>query len=84
MYYKSLTVDRKSWHDGTTEWTPGVAMPPINGPKGEPCGEGYHLAKSSNGAVGFGRFPLTLWKAEPCGELLGEDNRKARFVSAKI
>jgi hypothetical protein len=84
MYYKSLTVDLKSWHDGTTEWTPGTAMPPINGPKGDPCGEGYHLAKTVNDAVGFGKFPLSLWDAEPCGELLGEDDTKARFVSAKI
>lgn len=83
-YYKALRPDLGSWYDEKCKWTLGKPMPPLNGFKGDPCGIGYHLAKSVEEAIGYSKFPLRLFEAEPCGDLLGEDDTKARFSSAKI
>jgi hypothetical protein len=83
-YYKSLTLDRKSWHDGTTTWEPGQPMPILKGDAGPACGTGYHFAKSIEQAVGYGRFLLSLWEAEPQGDKLGEDDAKVRYTGGMI
>ena len=84
-YYKALTPDRKSFYDMTTQWTLNEPMPALDATvDGQPCGRGYHLGKSLEHAVSHAKFPLSLFEAEPCGALLGEDNTKARFVSARL
>ena len=84
MFYKSLTPDRKSWHDKTTTWEPGKPMPILDGSAGPACGIGYHFARSIEQAIGYGQFPLSLWKAIPQGEKLGEDDTKVRFTGGMI
>ena len=84
MYVKALRPDRLSFYDQKTEWKIGEPMPVIAGEKNGPCGPGYHLGKSAEHAIQYARWPMSLYEAEPCGELLGEDDTKARFTSAKI
>ena len=84
MYVKALRPDRLSFYDGKTEWKLGEPMPVIAGGANGPCGPGYHLGKSVEHAIQYAKWPMSLYEAEPCGDLLGEDDTKARFTSAKI
>jgi|FLYK01.1.fsa_nt_gi hypothetical protein len=83
-YYKALRPDLRSFYDRTTVWKLGEPMPPIEGAPGEVCELGYHLAKTIEDAVNYTGFPLRLFEAEPCGALLGENDKRARFTSVRI
>ena len=83
-FYKALTLENKSFYDGITQWHLGVPMPEIYDINRGPCGQGYHLGKSVKDTISYAKFPMLLYEAEPCGELLGSDSTKARFASAKI
>jgi hypothetical protein len=84
IYYKALTTQRKSWYDGSTQWRIGKPMPKLAGPKGEPCGVGYHLGKTLNDAMCHSKMPALVYEATITGEVLGEDSEKIRVSSAKI
>ena len=83
IYYKSVMPNGCAWYDGKTKWTK-KPMPRILGNDTGPCGIGYHLAKTPEAAIGYGRFPCRLAIAEPCGHIVGEDHEKIRVTSARI
>ena len=78
-YYKVLTNDLQSCHNGDYQWIPGEWAPPqaVN-----PCYTGYHLCDGTEQLLGW--LGESIWLAEAHGEIVDHEGTKVVCESARI
>ena len=83
--WKVLNPDLTSQYDNATKWAVGVEMPLIQNACGtDPCGTGYHMCKMAAQAIEYARWPFSLTRVLPVGDLYGSDATKERWGGAKL
>jgi hypothetical protein len=83
--YKWTRPDGMSWHDATFgPYAAGKTLTVPGAVVGDPCGIGLHVSARVEDAVGYGRFPGSLWVVESDGPVLGQDSTKMRVASLRV
>jgi hypothetical protein len=77
-YFKSVTLDKKSWYDRKTLWKPGAVIRPDSVDLSEnPCGHGIHCSPSILGALKYQWGPSIYCLVSP-GRIIASDSTKIR------